>query len=164
VGLARAEEGDVEGARPALIHVVESWDAELAPRAAVILGDLEEAGGRRATAEHLYRQAMASGHPRHAPVAAVNLGLLLAAGDGEGADEGGTDHGETVTACLTYAMCSDHEEASPWAALTLGGVLAGTGDLEGALRAYRRAVESGHVDAAPSAARELEQLEAVVGR
>ncbi len=50
------------------------------------------------------------------------------------------------------AIASGHPDAAPKAAASLGLLLTGQGEVEGARAAYQQAIDSGHPDAAPAAA------------
>ena len=56
------------------------------------------------------------------------------------------------------AMDSGHPDVAPMAAVNLGLLLAGQGDVAGARSAYQRAIDSGHPDAGPVAVRNLRLL------
>ena len=100
-----------------------------------------------------YQQAIDSGHADAAPMAAVNLGELLAEqGDADGAK-----------AAYQQAIDSGHADAAPTAAVNLGELLAEQGDADGARAAYQQAIDSGHADAAPTAAVYLGELLAEQG-
>ncbi|MGI8625401.1 MAG: tetratricopeptide repeat protein [Geodermatophilaceae bacterium] len=141
------------------------------------LGDHE--GARRA-----FVAVLRSGHPEHAPEAAVHLGVLLnGLGDAGGAqtafqqalDSGHFVHAPRAAvelgivladqelrteaeAAFDYALSSDHPDHAPKAALHLGMLLERCADSEGAQRAFGVAVDSGHPYNAPPAAIQLGQL------
>jgi tetratricopeptide (TPR) repeat protein len=124
------------------------------------------------------RRAADSGDADIAPLAAVNLGLLLAeSGDADGAraayqkaiESGHAEaapkaavnlgllfkqRGDSGSARTAYraAIDSGHAGYVPIAAFNLGVLLADTGDADGALAAYGLAIDSGHAEAAPKAA------------
>ena len=97
---------------------------------------------RTETAIRAFREAASSGHADAAPMAAVNLGVLLAEqGDADGAK-----------AAYQQAIDSGHADAAPVAAFNLGVLLQEQGDVDGAKAAYQQAIDSGHADEAPRAA------------
>ncbi|MGS2647802.1 tetratricopeptide repeat protein [Streptosporangium sp. G12] len=65
---------------------------------------------------------------------------------------------------LTLAMESGHPQAAPKGAFNLGGLLAGEGHAEEAMRALQRAVDSGHPDESPGALTQLGALWFTAGR
>ena len=88
-------------------------------------------------AQAAYQQAIASGHPRHAPAAARNLGNIL------------SERGDLAGARAAY---------DPKGALGLGALLARNGDIRGARAAYQRAIRSGDAAVRRDAARLLAKL------
>ena len=58
---------------------------------------------------------------------------------------------ETAIQAFRNSASSGHADAAPRAALGLGVLLEGQGDVEGAKAAYQQAIDSGHADAAPRA-------------
>jgi hypothetical protein len=50
------------------------------------------------------------------------------------------------------AIDSGHADVAPWAAFSLGVLLEGQGDIQGAKNAYQKAIDSGHAEVAPKAA------------
>jgi tetratricopeptide (TPR) repeat protein len=141
------------------------------------------------TAIQAFSEAAHSGHAYAAPMAARNLGVLLAGqGDTDGAKSAyqqAIDSGHPVAAPMAIvnlgnllarqgdadgaksayqqAIDSGHAVAAPMAARNLGLVLAGQGDADGAKSAYRRAIDSGHGDATPMAMVNLADLLAAQG-
>jgi tetratricopeptide (TPR) repeat protein len=89
--------------------------------------------GDAAGTQSAYEQAIASGHPEHAPEAAWELGDMLA-------QAGDTSH---ARAAYQRAADSGHPEYAGAAALNLGVLLAEHGDPSGACDSYRRAIQIG---------------------
>ncbi len=155
------EQGDVEGAKAAYQRAIDSGHPGVVPAAESSLralefaqlvrmhqeeqGDLEEALRED---KAFFQQAITSGQPHLASLAAVGLGLVLQA-------EGDL---ERAKALYQQAIASGDAEAAPRAAVNLGWLLEEQGDLEGAKAAYQQAIASGDAEVAPEAARNLEQL------
>ena len=100
-----------------------------------------------------WQQAIGSGHPNEAPLAAFNLAVLLAErGDMDGAK-----------AAYLQAMASGDPDYAAMAAVNLGTLLVKQGDTRGAEDAWQQAVGSGHPDQAPMAAVNLGQVLAARG-
>ena len=100
-----------------------------------------------------YARIAASDDPEAAPVAAVELGVLLAGG---GDLDGAAD-------AFRRAVASGHPEIAPRAAGNLGLVLLDLDDVAGARAAFERAVASGHERQAPKAAVNLGRLREAEG-
>jgi tetratricopeptide (TPR) repeat protein len=163
VGFSASTRGNNQAAAAAWSRANGSGHAEAAPLAAVNLGGLYWRLGDIDGALAAFEQASKSRHAHAAPWASVRLGLLRKQlGDAEGA-----------AAAFEQAGASGHPDAAPLAALNLrllrnqGNGQAGAprtvrltrlGDPGYARRAYRSPVESGHAQAAPVAASELEFL------
>ena len=102
----------------------------------------EVAYHRTEIAIQAFREAASSGHADAAPMAAANLGVLLAEqGDANGA-----------RAAYQQAIDSGHADAWSLATRSLGVLLAEQGDADDARAAYQQAIDSGHPYAAPAAA------------
>jgi hypothetical protein len=71
------EQRDLEGAKVAYQHAIDSGYAEWAPRAAVNLGILLQGQGDLEGAKVAYQQAIDSGLPEVTPAAMDNLERLL---------------------------------------------------------------------------------------
>jgi tetratricopeptide (TPR) repeat protein len=122
------------------------------------MGDLEGACDA-------YRNAADAVHPEASPIAAFQLGVLLAGkGDLDGARDAYLHAVSFGTAQITNAAARHNEAPHPdvnvnspgrdkaitSAALELGILLAQDGDADGARAAYHQAVEFGHTSTAPS--------------
>ncbi len=186
---AGASSDDRDGVWRRLREDIASGDAE-AVEAATGYGQFLLRQGDAAGAQRAYRLAADSGHPEHAPAAALQLGQLLAgSGDHDGAREayeaavasGHRDHapagavglgkllaerGDADAARAAYqrGVDSGHPEHAPAALCQLGTLLAGQGDTDGAREAYERAIASGHPEHLPLAGRKLGALLAGAGR
>ena len=164
VGFSASTRGNNQAAAAAWSRANGSGHAEAAPLAAVNLGGLRWRLGDIDGALAAFEQASTSRHAHAAPWASVRLGLLRKQlGDPEGA-----------AAAFEQAVTSGHPDAAPLAGLNLrllrnqgnghAGAPPGNGQLTHlrdpgyARRAYRSPVESGHPQAAPVAASELEFL------
>lgn len=133
LGAVRTAAGDHEGAVALLTEVARSGHPEQSARAADLLGDALTALGEWTGAESAYRQAIGSEHPVWAPVARLDLAVMLVArGD------------ERARGALQEIADSAEADHAPHAADLLGDLLARQGDHAGAEDAYGRAVESGH--------------------
>ena len=96
-------------------------------------------------AKSAWRKAADSGEPKVAPVAAVDLGILLTEqGDIDGA-----------RAAFQLALDSQDDEQAPRAARGLGVLLTRQGDVAGARAAFQLALDSEDDEQAPRAARGL---------
>lgn len=102
------------------------------------------------TAIQAFSEAAHSGHAYAAPMAARNLGVLLAG-------QGDTDGAKSA---YQQAIDSGHPVAAPMAIVNLGNLLARQGDADGAKSAYQQAIDSGHAVAAPMAAHNLGLVQA----
>jgi tetratricopeptide (TPR) repeat protein len=91
---------------------------------------------------HAWRKAADSGHADMAPMAALNLGVLLQAqGNADGA-----------MAAYQQAIDSGRPRQAARAALNLGALLQAQGNTGGAMAAYQQAIDSGQADVIPTAA------------
>ena len=149
--VALKEHGDTAGAIAAYRRLIEDWDTEYGPSAAcdlgVILADQDDQDDQ-ADAEELYRRAIDSGHPKQAPRALNNLGVLL------------DRQGDIATAKDMYrqAIARGHPYTIPAAAYNLGITLEQEGDVLGAIAAHRQSAASSDTEFAPLAALELGRL------
>ncbi|MFE0045290.1 tetratricopeptide repeat protein [Streptomyces albireticuli] len=133
LGAVWTADGDHERAVRVLTEVAGSGHPEQSARAADLLGDALTAQGEWARAERAYRRAIGSRHPVWAPVARLDLAMMLVArGD------------ERARGALQEIADSDETDHGPHAADLLGDLLARRGDHAGAEAAYGRAVGSGH--------------------
>jgi tetratricopeptide (TPR) repeat protein len=107
-----------------------------------LVGALLHEQGDALGAQQAWQEAIDSGHPDAAPIAAVSLGLLL------------HDQGDAPGARQAYqqAINSGHTDWAPMAAVSLGLLLHEQGDAPGARQAYQQAIDSGHSEATPRAA------------
>jgi tetratricopeptide (TPR) repeat protein len=122
--------------------------ARVSPDETIVMAFTAYTRGEFSVAKAAWLKIAGSGHPDHAPVAAVNLGRLLTEqGDGAGA-----------RAAFQQAIDSGHPDAAPMAARNLGLLRADQGDLIGARAAFQQAIDSGHPDQAPAAAINLAML------
>jgi tetratricopeptide (TPR) repeat protein len=146
--VAVADGGDDRPARPILDQL---W-AELI--GAIPVTDAFDVGfgaylrAKTTVAIMAMRRASGSADPDLAPLAARNLGVLLA----EQGDIGG------ALAAYQQVIDSDHPDQAPKAAFNLGMLLAEQGDIGGALAAYQQVIDSDHPDQAPTAANNLGML------
>jgi Flp pilus assembly protein TadD len=90
-------------------------------------------------------RAIDGDHAEWAPMATVNLGLLLA------------EQNDVAGARVAYqrAIDSGHDDQAPRAAFNLGVLLTAQNDVAGARVAYQRAIDSGHAEWTPTSARNL---------
>ena len=163
---------------------IDSGDADHAPAAASLLGDLLQERGDVAGAIAAFRLAIDSGHPDHAPPAAVSLGgLLNEQGDVAGAmasfrlaiDSGNAEAAAAAANCLgallqaqgdvsgakaAYELAAGSSEdfVALAATLCLAALLSGQGDTDAAKALYQRVLDSGHTVHAPMAAGALGEL------
>lgn len=132
-GLYWSHAGEYDRARKALTEIADSQHADQAPRAADLLGDLKSALEDWPGAEAAYRIAIASDHPLWAPMARLDLALMLC--------RLGDERGPGLLAELAE---SDDPDLAPRASDMLGDALAARSDWAGAEAAYRQAMDSGH--------------------
>ncbi len=141
-----ADEGH-EGHHPRPVPA-ETWAeliAVLPPQDTFAVGIAAYTSHETTAAVTAFRKATISGHADQAPMAAVNLGVLLSEqGDAEGA-----------RAAYQQAIDSSHADQAPMAAVNLGILLKQQDDAEGARAAYQQAIDSSHADQAPKAAYNL---------
>jgi tetratricopeptide (TPR) repeat protein len=190
MGLALAQQGDVESARGAFLTCMALGDPEWSPRSAAMLGEILWGHGNAEAAEPILRRAVESSHPEWSAAAGVTLGVVLAhRGDHAGAERAyqaviaaghrphaalawfnlGTLHQHrrdwgAAVAAYRQAMATEDVEVGPKAAVNLGFVLfSEVGDAAGAEEAFATAIASRHPEQAPLAARNLEALRALQG-
>ena len=146
---ALGEDGGQPAARAALERLRTASNAQLAARAAYLLGTLlSEWGEDETAARAALEQAANSGVATAAPAAMVNLGVLLARHDDPG-----------QVAWFTRAADTGDSEIAPYAALYLASWYDEQGDLERTCDAYRQAIGHEHPDASPRAAYLLGRLQ-----
>ncbi|WP_283164937.1 tetratricopeptide repeat protein [Streptomyces sp. HU2014] len=133
LGAVWTADGDHERAARVLTEVARSGHPEQSARAADLLGDALAAQGEWAGAEGAYRRAIGSRHPVWAPLARLDLAMMLVVcGD------------ERARGALQEIADSAEADHAPRAADLLGDLLARRGDHGGAEAAYGRAIGSGH--------------------
>jgi TolA-binding protein len=146
---ALAAHGGQQAARAALERLGMASNAQLAARAAYLLGMLlSEWGEDEPAAQAALEQAAASGIAAVAPAAMVNLGVLLARRDDPG-----------QVAWFARAADSGDSEIAPYAALYLASWYQEQGDLVRTRDAYQQAIDHRHPDASPRAAYLLGRLQ-----
>jgi tetratricopeptide (TPR) repeat protein len=144
-----ADEGD--GNNPPRPVPSETWTElidVLRPQDTFAVAMAASAKNQTAAAISAFGKAAAPNDDIVAPVAALNLGLLL----GQEPDV------EGAKAAYQQAINSGHPEAAPGAALGLGLLLGQNGDLKGAEDAYRQATSYADSVTAPTAALSLGNL------
>ena len=141
-GVMTASRGKLAEARTAFLAAARARDKNIARAARVQLAKVDA---------RLQYHAIAAEHgPRTAPLAQINLGVILAEQfrDVTGAREE-----------FRAAAASGHPEAAPVAAYNLGMLLEfEDGDLPGARDAYQAAIDAGHPGVVPVAALKLGKL------
>jgi len=147
VGIHREGHGDFEGAADAYQRAIDSRHPDHAPKAAVLLGLLRRAQGHVHAAAAAYQMAIDSGHSRYAEEA----GRLAAALR----DEIDVDKAPQTR---PLRAVSRNVKDAPKAAFDLGMYRLGQRDLDGAMAAWHRALESGHPEHAPAAALRMASL------
>ncbi|MEU2915212.1 tetratricopeptide repeat protein [Streptomyces massasporeus] len=124
---------DLQESRRLLERVIEAGYWETLPPAADLLGDLLAGQGDTAGAEAAYRTAIETDHNHWAPVARMDLAVMLV-----------RSQDDRAVAMLTELMASDNPELVPRAADLLGDLHQENGDWDAAETAYRVAIASGH--------------------
>ena len=147
LGLLLEGQGDVEGARACLPAGHRLRTPRRGVKGQSQPGGLLRAKGMWRAPRAAYQQAIDSGHPDQAPMAARNAPVVQDQGDVEGA-----------RAAYQQAIDSGHPDQAPGATASLALLLEGQGDVEGARACYQQAIDSGHPDAAPLATVSLGML------
>jgi WD40 repeat protein len=136
-------------------------DTQDEARNALRLAEQLQQQGDAAGARAAYQKAIDSGHPEHAPAAALNLGNLLSEEARRKPLRTGyfllLKQGDAARARAAYqkAIDSGHPEHAPAAALSLGIILEEVGLEVSARAAYQKAIDSGHPEHAASARERL---------
>lgn len=157
LGIMRKQLGNLSGAEDVLRQAMLVDDSERAPTAAYVLTGVLQARGRHRDAIGVYRRIIDSGHPTMAPMATLSLAELYRYDLTE-------DERDLELAADLYRRAIDTRDPdiAPKAMTSLAELYA-EDDPEAAVELLRKVADSGHLEAAPVARRQLRELQTRMG-
>jgi tetratricopeptide (TPR) repeat protein len=153
IALAAHRAGETMAARRWYVKAIGTGHPDVAARAMIWLGSLEEGLGHIEEARAWYIKAFDTGHIDMAPEAMFSLGNV----------ERKLGHSKEAVGWFTKAVGTGHTEAAPKAMVSLGALENELGHTDEAVGWYIKAADTGHTDMAPRAMFDLGLLEEQLG-